>query len=1144
MRPSSPWLVIATVAAVSSCPGAAVGQSECLPEASRTVLECAQRSSPAPRTRRAPVMPQAAAEPRTQDNTTAEGPGLVTPTPSPARRDRQRRLLQHELTTLRRLADNVRADDPRRAAILQRLATTLDEAERQAEVRVRGLDAAIHRARAARDSTRFRELRRRQRSLAARRDGYRQEAVQVWARLVRDHPSAPNPDEAVFALARGLERLGEPGRARQAYHHLLGQHPDSAYVPHAWLAFAEQAFATGDIAEAQGFYERVTSVPPERNTVYGYALYKRAWCHYNLEDWRGALARFVEVIEHAAADPRAVGADALARQARRELVLPYAHVGRPARALAFFRRYAADEEGAMAMLDRLARVYEDTGQWQKTIATYHRLMAAAPESTSLCDWQHRTTRAVIASRPKPEQVRELRRLVDLYEGLGADDEARSQCAEDAASTAVELAVAWHREAVGSDAQPGTRNETTMDLADAVYRLALDSFPGLDELALARFDARDRPTRLTLAFYRAELLWTRERYVDCGPAYDAIAERAEAPLAEEASYAAVLCYQRVWETTYRSAPPESATPEADSDDAPGPARAPTELEGRMLVAFERFACQASDEADEATVRYRLGRIYHDMRRYEEAAHLFRAIALEHPEHEVGEFAANLYLDSLAAIAAREPERRADCFAAVRSDLRPIHTSYCGGDHPGQVCSVVATLACQLRRHGAEQHARRGDDRRAGDAYMAIVRDHPSCGDVPEMLWNAALHYEAVRLLGRAIAAREQLVRDHPEHGLVPRATYLAGAGYHALAMYERAAERYERFVRLDTEPCAEDADETECPDPIAALTNAVFFRLGLSQLDEARADAQLFARRFSRGHAQQSARVGFAIGVALEETDPRAAARHVRTWLRGPARHASPEQRLAAGVLLGRVSSVLGDTRGATAAYERVVQRWQAGALEAVAEDASLDEVDRARALFEGRDAVAEAPYHLADAPYRELMAMRAPRFRGSRSMAAVTRWSRGPLLEWLGERRAALGRTEEAYNRIAELDIPRWSIAAAARVGQAYAGFVDVLRNTPVPREIEQDEELIVIYLETFERLAQMFEGPAADKYTFCLRTATALRWFGDDSQLCERELHRLSPRSYPMAAELRRRQGHERGGVGAPGAVTLTAAPEAEETL
>ena len=66
---------------------------------------------------------------------------------------------------------------------------------------------------------------------------------------------------------------------------------------------------------------------------------------------------------------------------------------------------------------------------------------------------------------------------------------------------------------------------------------------------------------------------------------------------------------------------------------------------MLGAFTRFVCYVADSDELPTVKYRRARIYYESNHYEEAAVLFRDIAINHSTSELGEFAANLYLDSL-------------------------------------------------------------------------------------------------------------------------------------------------------------------------------------------------------------------------------------------------------------------------------------------------------------------------------------------------------------------------------------------------------------------------------------------------------------------------------------------------------------------
>ena len=253
-----------------------------------------------------------------------------------------------------------------------------------------------------------------QKTAEAALDKIREDSIRTYATLVRDHPNFKRMDEVLFSLAFALQELDQFEKARSVYRRLIKDYPKSRFVPNAYLSFAEFYFNDSDMDAAAKFYRKVLEFPPQRNSVYGYALYKIAWVEYNRERYRQSLQGFVDILEFARKNKYANDAKNLARQARKELVLPYSHYGSPGKALDFFRRYAKNDAEAHEMLENLADLYYDTGQWPQAITVYHKLMAGAPRSNSLCDWQTKVTSAVISSRPKQEQIIELKRLVDIY----------------------------------------------------------------------------------------------------------------------------------------------------------------------------------------------------------------------------------------------------------------------------------------------------------------------------------------------------------------------------------------------------------------------------------------------------------------------------------------------------------------------------------------------------------------------------------------------------------------------------------------------------------------------------------------------------------------------------------------------------------
>jgi tetratricopeptide (TPR) repeat protein len=1087
---------------------------------------------------------------------------------------RAQALLQREVQVLERLVSRTREGDVRGADYLLRLAETYFELQTFYNAQARGLDQPIFEARQSKNAAQVRQLQQQQHQAEEALQRFRQDAIRTYARLVRDFPNYRNMDQVLFSLAFGLEEMRQFQRARQVYHRLIKGYPQSRFIPHAYLSFAEYYFGEGDMRAAQQFYSKVTEIPADRNPVYGYALYKQAWAMYNLEDYRGALTQFVRTIEFAQQNPDSRDAANLSRQSRRELVLPYSRVGTPRRALEFFQRYATDQDQALEMLESLAELYYDTGSWPETIEVYHRLMAERAQGPRLCYWQSRVTNAIISSRPKDDQVLEVRRLVDVYGTFTSANhpaEAITECKQATAAILVELATAWHREAIGTDDQPGTNDRNTMRGATALYRLVLERFPDMEQMQFPDIDRRDWPTQYRVSYFYAELLWRMEDWTQCGPAFDRVVElNPQGEFTQDAAYAAVLCYNNLYQQQYssrerqtRETPPENCDNlrgrrlqqcrAAREAAASGPSEyAPRDLnetEQGMLNAFQRFVCFVSDSEELPTIKYRRARIYYESNRYEEAAILFRDIALNHRDSELSEFAANLYLDSLNVLGTQW--QRTQCIQEIRDNIEPMSGAYCATpaarDEHTDLCGVLDQLRCDTLRLQAEAAQREQRFRDAATIYVTIAREHRECGRLDEVLYNASLNYEAARLLGRAIRVRTILIRNFPESPLARRAIFLVGANYHALAIYNQAADWYERFAREypgeDGSSCTEEQRTAgTCAIAHEALQNAVFFRLGLGEEEQAVDDARLFERNYRQRMPQETSQVMFSLGSIYERaSDWNRVFNHYNGWLRSYGRRALPHEVIRANVQLGRAKWELDDRDHARRYFEAASREWQRDAGERIAALSDVSEADRALYLVRAKDATSEALFYLAEYDYATFRAIRFPRFSGGRNLQRVQRWAENDFAGWLTQKREALTRAEAAYNLIAQLEIPQWEIAGAARVGEMYRSFMDQIRDAPIPEEIEADDELYGIYVDALEAAARPLQQQAMDKFEFCLTTATRVRWFNEFSSQCETELNALDRARFPLAAELRGQPNYVERQIARPGAVSLQAEQDEE---
>ncbi|MGB0678518.1 MAG: tetratricopeptide repeat protein, partial [Polyangiales bacterium] len=732
-----------------------------------------------------------------------------------------------------------------------------------------------------------------------------------------------------------------------------------------------------------------------------------------------------------------------------------------------------------------------------------------------------------------------------------------QCQQETATILVWLATSWHRETVGSKEQPGTNDKKTMRMASQLYELLLKKFPDLEKMKFPTIDRRDWPTRYRIAYYHAELLWKMGDWVQCGPAFDKVVElNPKGEYTSDAAYAAVLCYNNLYQQQYQGTETQTLSARKEDkkrgrrgraqekEEEPSYASRPfTKVEKGMLNAFRRYICYVQNSDELPTVKYRRARIYYEANRFEEAALMFQDIAWNHRDSDLAEYAANLYLDSLNVLGTKLKMPRPACVGEIANALEPLSKFYCASSEAAEehadLCKVVGQLRCDVMRTQAESYTKAGEHKKAAATYVKVFRKYRECGKLDEVLYNAAISFEAARLLGRAIQVRNVLIQQYPKSSLSKKALFLIGANFHALAYYDRAAQYYEQFAtkypRENGAECTEeDKKNNTCAVAHEALMNAVFFRLGLGQDEKAIEDARLFEANYRRTLPAQTSQVVFSLGsIHKKRKTWYKLVEHYRDYLKSYRRRAMPHQVIQANVESGKAFWVRSDKRRAEEYFRKAVGAWRGGAEKAI-NGMDLPASEKALHLYEAKEATSEALFYLAEYKYAEFLRVRFPRYSKGRSLAQVNAWAKSKFKPWVERKRKALVAAEKEYNEIAKLKVPAWEIAAAARVGEMYRSFVDEFRDAPVPKEIESDPELFDIYVGALDEQSEPLQKVAIDKFEFCLITSTRVRWFNRWSRQCELELNKLSPQNYPLAAELRGDAQHEKDTLAQPGKAEL----------
>lgn len=1089
------------------------------------------------------VQPIKQAQAKAPGEAERRGPGLEAEAFRRAVEAKVGRLTDDMIATLIRLVKVTPKDDPERPDYLFRLAEHYRDKKVEYSFKARELDEKIF---TAPEAQKGRLKAQQERFEKAERD-WMYNAIKLYLRIADtpEYARYKRMDEVLYNLADMLNQAKRQDRARVFFAELIRNYPQSKYIPDAYLSFAEHFFNEGRVEDALRRYEQVARY--KDTPLYGYAVYKQAWCWLNLKDPRRALELFVQVIKEG---NRYSGSKKskiiLIREAKKDSVRAYALVGTPDRAWPFFRRIGGDY--AMTMLERLGQIYYDQGKNLEAIEVYKQLMSLEPRSPKLCDWQYAVLNATRSGKEKPDHVVEAKRMAAVYQASRSRTDIRkaalTECRDNAAGTLRELATTWHREA------QKTANDDTYSLAQYMYREYLDTFPQEKDAYL-------------MAFYYAELLFKLQRWEEAADAYTRVVQmKGDGKFLQEAAYAAVISWKNALNVEEEMK--DTETVEGAEKLKPRPI---SEKHNKMIAAFDTYLKYVPRAAKERpTILYRKARIYYEHNQFDKAKTLFASVVLEHPEDQLAVFSANLLLDCLNAL------KSYDELLDWLGRLKGMPALY-----QGELKEQIDKLYRQFERIKLEQAQKSGRYRECGEGYASLASQNPDDPKWPELAYNAALCYEAAKLIGPAITIRKQLIKVAKDHPLAQKAMYMIGANYHGLAWYSRAASWYERFAKAFP-------GEQEAPE---AMQNAIVFRLGRAEQDKAAEDIRFFAKTYGNRpkYAPKTAQVVFSLGTLFEQrNDLDSMIKHYENYLKTWGRYGGTDRQIVANVRIGRAlwrQSCPGrSVNGACIKIERVqskrevkrsrrrkdkielrkqcgpdtknritvVKRNPAKARAAMARfKAALalgrrggrsvkgeDPEEIARREQELQSALAEAAFHEAEALFEAMLEVEFPQnLDFSEQNKARLKDSKRRFTRYLDVKGKKMNQAREAYQDVIKLRVPHWAIAAAARIGQLFQNFAGALYTAPVPRpnvpgqlrtRDEREEFMMAFtdaYCDTLEDKARPLEEKAEEGLAACLTRSTELSWYNEWSSLCESELNQINAVKWPIAAEIRAEPGY-----------------------
>lgn len=879
--------------------------------------------------------------------------------------------------------------------------------------------------------------------------------------------------EVLFALGQSYWSEGSRKDAVEVYAELIRRFKKHPLVSEAWLAFGEFYFDQGDVVKALKSFEKAARDKGSR--VYGFALYKQAWCYYNLSKWRDALRKFKATVFYSQLAQQMSGENriALGREAQKDFVRTYAHVGTPTRAKYILADLLGEKDCSsrtcLKMIGQLAQLWDDGGFFEEAVALYRWLIKTSPDGTKSPYYQSRVLKLVSKgahSSDKARTVREAKRFATLLvkargqlENRGPKD--RQQAEEDikkaersAEETVRRLAQFWNREAKRN------RQRRTYRFALQMYEQYLALFPKEKHVYEVRFQLAD-------VYYKVE------RFDDAAKAY-----RATVDADPKGKYLVGAATDHVLAIEEHLKDLNLKRPKAS--DSPLPIHPAHQ---RLVDACDRYVkfVPPAKAKKRTAVQYKAAYVFYTYSHFDEALRRLEQVVAEAPQAEEAETAANLICDvhnyrtdwpALAKASSRFLAN--DALLKGRKGLRSELSKF----------QEYARFQLILQLEADVKSGMGGTTLDVAQAYEKYQAAFPKSENADKALFNASVAYDQAGKPKEATEARQRLLRAYPKSPLGADVAYYLAQSQANQTNFRRAAAAFLRFAeKYPKDKRARDS-----------LFNAAVFYAGTGRVKKGNALRATYLEKYASGKkdAAERERVSFAMARDLEEVGA------YRDAVRG---YSSFAKRFGKSDLFWEAM-----WREAEIREERLRQARAARTIKGkilgtyIYRSRRRVPMPKIAKLYASKVAFEEAD---ADFKAYERERIATPNLRNPRIF-------RRSLARKAAVRDRLIARYSKVVTTYRQAES---SIASLARIADAWSHFTEAVLRVPCPRGITQEAcQLVKAGLE--EQVAPSREA-ALKGYRTCVQKSNELNTFTRYSTRCVRTLERLAPEMHPPLVEV-----------------------------
>lgn len=921
-------------------------------------------------------------------------------------------------------------------------------------------------------------------------------AVKLYEAILRGYPRYARADQATYYLGTTRQERGEPEEALEAFKMLVKLYPSSQFVPDALIMIGEYYFDKNDAYPALRAYLKATSYT--EHPRYGFAMYKLAWCYYNVEEYPKAIDTMKRVVsysmEQAASDPSKVQ---LEEEALKDLVRFFADAGAMDEAYEYFTALGK-KDLIRAMLKRLAGLYFEQGKFQQSVETYRRLMQETPTHAENPSYQEEVISAYRKMGDKNMVLSEIRRLRSDYGSTSAwwrANAANPTAQSDAAST---IEKALRRVATEFNTEARTLDKSKHPRAAAAFEQAIEAYKIYLE------DYADNSNAYNVHYDYGELLWKLKRYEDAYKEYVKVVEMD--PQGQHSRFCAESAIFAAEEMVKKEGGGDIKMKSVNvtKETQPQPL---TEWEQKLIAACGRYAELYKSDAKVETAIYKSAFLLYSRYHFADAATQFRKVIAMSPGSSNAEFSAELILDAL---------KIKEEWVSLRDTAKSFWQQEGLGGAPfkTRMYDIYSRASFTVIE---EDFKRNQDYAKTADAFLAFYAEFPKFEMVAFALNNAAAYYYKADRVADSMKVRHILIDDEnfgPKTKFYYGQIAALGYDYERLADFDRAAFYYDKLLSLYPEERKKLEKSTEADkdakltrldeEASSALLTSAIFRNALGDWMGAIERYRQFLTLFPADARALETRL--TIAKIYEDNEKwTEAASAFSDFYKTDHKDASMEYVLFARLHHGRALYAQGKNSDAAKLYAESVALYKKATAAGLAPGAHTE-------------AAAEMMYKLTEpeaATYLALEMKGKYKDAGGMTGSALQRRIKEDdtqSAKVLKDMTGGLISLEAKYKEIIDTGAGAWGLAAIVSLGRTYEKLGTAFQTSPCPFYLTEDQ-CDIFKMRLTDRAYPVLEK-AVQAYALALEKSFELNLYNDNTAYATRRLGVLRPNDFPGLEE------------------------------